>query len=40
MAVNRRVMALKSAAFTIGLVCFVIGILFATRFLARMSPMG
>ena len=40
MAVNRRAMALRSAAFTIGLVCFVAGILFTATFLARTSLIG
>jgi len=40
MAANRRVMAVKTTAFTVGLVCFIAGILFAATFLARTSLVG
>ena len=40
MSDNRRLMAVKSVVFTIGLGCFVAGILFAATFLARTSLIG
>lgn len=40
MAANRRALALKGALFTLGLVCFVVGVLFAATFLARTSLIG